>query len=205
MKKIGILGGTFNPIHNGHLILAQNALEQYALDEVLFIPSGCSYMKDNVLDAHIRYQMTELAISSNPAFQISPIEVNRAGKSYTYETLQELTLQHPNIQYEYIIGADTLFSMESWKNPAYIFETCDILCSVRAGFFMDRLLLKQEELCKKYHANIKFMQEKAFDISSSDIRSRIQNGQCVSYFLPEVVLAYIRQHHLYEKNRRIRD
>ena len=87
MRKIGILGGTFNPIHNGHLILAQNALEQYALDEVLFIPSGCSYMKKDVLDAQTRYQMTKIAISSNPSFQISPIEINRSGNSYTCDTL----------------------------------------------------------------------------------------------------------------------
>lgn len=198
MKKIGILGGTFNPIHNGHLILAQNALEQYALDEILFIPSGCSYMKKDVLDAKARYQMTKIAISSNPSFQISPIEINRSGNSYTCDTLLELKKQNPEVQYEYIIGADTLFSMETWNRPALIFESCGILCSIRNGFPMSKMLEKQKELSQKYHANIQFLQEKAFDISSSEIRRRICSGQCVSYFLPESVLSYIKQHHLYE-------
>ena len=169
MKKIGILGGTFNPIHNGHLILAQNALEQYALDEILFIPSGCSYMKKDVLDAKARYQMTKIAISSNPSFQISPIEINRSGNSYTCDTLLELKKQNPEVQYEYIIGADTLFSMETWNRPALIFESCGILCSIRNGFPMSKMLEKQKELSQKYHANIQFLQEKAFDVSSSDI------------------------------------
>ena len=152
--KIGILGGTFNPIHNGHLILAQNALEQYALDEILFIPSGCSYMKKDVLDAKARYQMTKIAISSNPSFQISPIEINRSGNSYTCDTLLELKKQNPEVQYEYIIGADTLFSMETWNRPALIFESCGILCSIRNGFPMSKMLEKQKELSQKYHANI---------------------------------------------------
>ena len=200
MRKIGILGGTFNPIHNGHLILAQNALEQYALDEVLFIPSGCSYKKQGVLDADIRYRMVELAIASNPLFRISPIEIERLGNSYTCDTLLALKEQTGDrVEYDYIIGADTLFSMESWKEPAVIFANCSILCSVRAGASMYELQAKQEELQKKYHADIHFIQEKCFDISSSEIRERIRAGRCVSYYLPENVLTYIRQKELYTK------
>jgi len=97
LKKIGILGGTFNPIHNGHLILAQNALEQCSLDEILFIPSGCSYMKQHVLDVKHRYRMTELAIAGHEAFQISAIEAERPGYSYTCETLQALHAQNPDV------------------------------------------------------------------------------------------------------------
>ncbi len=199
MKKIGILGGTFNPIHNGHLILAQNALEQCLLDEILFIPSGCSYMKKDVLDAKTRYQMTELAIADNPVFRISPIEVERPGYSYTCETLQELSAQNPDVNYKYIIGADTLFSMEKWYQPELIFKTCEILCTVREGYPMEQMVQKRDELAEKYHARIHFLEEKAFDISSSEIRERISAKRPVSYFLPEAILDYIRQHHLYEE------
>ncbi len=200
MRKIGILGGTFNPIHNGHLILAQNALEQYSLDEVLFIPSGCSYKKQGVLDAQTRYHMVELAIASNPLFHISPIEIVRPGNSYTCETLAELKAQMQDaVQYEYIIGADTLFSIESWKNPKAIFAHCNILCNVRDGFSMSQLKEKQSYLDKKYGANIHFLREKSFDISSSEIRERLKEGKCVSYYMPENVLAYIMQKELYTK------
>lgn len=200
MRKTGILGGTFNPIHNGHLILAQNALEQYSLDEILFIPSGCSYKKTGVLDAEIRYHMVELAIASHPSFRVSPIEIMRPGNSYTFETLLELKAQnHNNEQYEYIIGADTLFSMENWKNPDIIFANCDILCNVRKGFSMPELIDKQKDLHKRFHATIHFLQEKSFDISSSEIRERIKAGKPVSYYLPEEVLAYIMQEGIYTK------
>lgn len=198
MKKIGILGGTFNPIHNGHLILAQNALEQCSLNEILFIPSGCSYMKQDVLDAKHRYRMVELAITDNPTFRISSIEVNRSGYSYTCETLQELYKQNPDVRYYYIIGADTLFSMEKWYQPEQIFAQCEILCMVRNGYPMEQLLQKRNELIQKYHAQIQLLEEKTFDISSSEIRARIGAGRPVSYFLPDAVLKYITEHQLYE-------
>lgn len=200
MKKIGILGGTFNPIHNGHLILAQNALEQCSLDEILFIPSGCSYMKQNVLDVSHRYRMTELAIAQNPSFRISSIEAERPGYSYTCETLQKLHAQNPDANYQYIIGADTLFSMEKWYQPEQIFALCEIICTVRSGYSMAQMIQKQQELMQKYHARIQFMKEKAFDISSTEIRERICHGQPVSYYLPEGVLDYIRQHQLYKNS-----
>ena len=197
MKKIGILGGTFNPIHNGHLILAQNALEQCSLDEILFIPSGCSYMKQHVLDVKHRYRMTELAIAGHEAFRISAIEAERPGYSYTCETLQALHAQNPDVNYQYIIGADTLFSMEKWYQPEQIFASCEILCTVRSGYPMEQMLEKQKELLHKYHAQIHFLVEKAFDISSTEIRERIRNGLSVSFYLPEPVLAYIKEHEFY--------
>lgn len=197
MKKTGILGGTFNPIHNGHLILAQNALEQCALDEILFIPSGCSYMKQNVLEAKQRYRMVELAIADNPTFQVSDIEVSRPGYSYTCETLSELTMKNPDTQYYYIVGGDTLFSMEKWYQPDRIFAQCIIICMVRNGYPLAQLHQKRETLVQMYHAQIRFLEEKSFDISSSEIRTRIREQKPVSYFIPEAVQNYIAEHQLY--------
>lgn len=198
MKRIGILGGTFNPIHYGHLILAQSALEQFALDQVLFIPSGHSYMKENVLDAARRYEMTQLAIEDHPSFDISAIEAERSGNSYTFETLTILCDQHPNRQYEYIVGADTLMSMDTWRKPEIIFQKANILCAIRKDHSMEALLRKQEELIKRYGARIHFLETRSFDISSSEIRMRVHNKMNVSYFLPKKVLDYIKEHHLYE-------
>ena len=107
-KKVGIMGGTFNPIHLGHLIIAEEAFEAYDLDEVLFVPSGISYMKDpsEVLDAKKRVHMTGLAIEDNPHFALSTIEIDRDGNSYSYETLETLRKQNPNTEYYFLVGAD---------------------------------------------------------------------------------------------------
>lgn len=199
-KTIGILGGTFDPIHYGHLILAQNALEQFSLDKILFIPSGRSYMKESVTDAAIRYEMTALAISGNPDFIISDIEASRPGNSYTCETLEALKAQNPYTKYAYIIGADTLFSMESWYEPERIFAAGSILCAVRVGYDMEKLNHKKNELIRKYQADIQLLEDKSFDISSTEIRKRITQGKNVSYYLPESVIQYIREKNLYRLN-----
>ena len=133
MKKIGIMGGTFNPIHMGHLIIAEKAREQSGLDKVLFMPSGIPYMKDSrqVLPGKVRAQMTELAIRSNPFFDISTMEVEREGRTYTYETLETLRAQNPDTKYYFILGADSLWKIEEWRYPERIFAACHILAAVR--------------------------------------------------------------------------
>ena len=133
MSKIGILGGTFNPIHNGHLLLAEQARCFYGLDQVLFIPSGCSYMKrqEEILPGEIRFQMVQLAIADNPYFCVSDMEIVREGNSYTCETITRLHAQYPEDELYYIVGADTLFQMEFWKNPEQIFTQC--ICADAAG------------------------------------------------------------------------
>ena len=126
MSKIGILGGTFNPIHNGHLLLAEQARCFYGLDQVLFIPSGCSYMKrqEEILPGEIRFQMVQLAIADNPYFCVSDMEIVREGNSYTCETITRLHAQYPEDELYYIVGADTLFQMEFWKNPFHAVPSC---------------------------------------------------------------------------------
>ena len=144
MSKIGILGGTFNPIHNGHLLLAEQARCFYGLDQVLFIPSGCSYMKrqEEILPGEIRFQMVQLAIADNPYFCVSDMEIVREGNSYTCETITRLHAQYPEDELYYIVGADTLFQMEFWKNPEQIFTQCITAASVRQGREDSALMLQ---------------------------------------------------------------
>lgn len=203
MKKVGILGGTFNPIHIGHLILADSARETFDLDEILFMPSGVPYMKDQntVLAVSERVAMTSLAIEENHCFALSTIEADKADNSYTYETLQELHRRHPQVQYYFIIGADSLFHIETWRQPEEIFQLCTIIAAVREGFDREDCKQKAEELMERYHAEIRLLPSRMIDISSTDIRERIDSGKSVRYMLPDKVIEYIRKKNLYQQER----
>ena len=132
--RIGILGGTFDPIHLGHLIIAEQARDQYALDKVLLIPSGHSYFKDNrkrkVLPAQTRLEMTRIAAGDRACFEVSDIEVTRPGNTYSFETLEELGRQNPDADLFFIVGADTVCSMRTWREPGRIFDACTILAAI---------------------------------------------------------------------------
>lgn len=200
MKKVGILGGTFNPVHMAHLLLADSALEMAGLDEILFIPSGCSYLKnaDEILPAKDRIHMTGLAIEDNSSFALSTIEVEREGNSYTCETLLELKKLYPDREFYLIVGADNLYAMEEWKEPEVIFQNCEILAAVRGDKKREDLSGKAEKLKEKYGARISLLPIGQMEISSSLIRKRIAEGKSVRYMLPEKVRAYILKNHFYE-------
>ncbi len=201
MQKIGILGGTFNPIHNGHIQLGKNAQISHNLDKILFIPSNISYMKVNhgVLPANLRADMVQLAIESEPTFEYCDIELVRGGNSYTYETILELAKQYDNAAFYYIIGADTLFNIERWRNISVIFDNCIILCAHRDQLSLPALKTQKNKLKKMYNAQIEFLQNEEITISSSEIRDRIIHGKSVSDLLPENVFRYITQNQLYVK------
>ncbi len=198
-KRIGILGGTFNPIHIGHLILAERALEEYELDEILFIPTGKPYFKseEEVLDKKVRISMTGNAIEDNPDFALSTIETDREGNTYTYETLQLLKRDNPNNKYYLILGADTLFQIEQWKKPDVIMSLAGILAAVRDDKNMADLEVKADELKAKFNADINILRMPHIGISSTDIRERIRLGKSVKYMLPEKTLDYIMRNDLY--------
>lgn len=202
MKRIGILGGTFNPIHNGHLIMAETARSAYGLEEVLLIPSGCSYMKDQseILPGNIRLEMAQLAASENPYFTASAIEVERNGNSYTFETLLQLKLQNPDAELYYIIGADTLFAMESWKKPEEIFNSCVVLTAVRDGREDQSLAKQAAVLSEKYHADIRMLPSLHIEISSTDIRRRCRQKQSIRYLVPESVRIFLEENECYSGN-----
>ncbi|HBA69109.1 MAG TPA: nicotinate-nucleotide adenylyltransferase [Lachnospiraceae bacterium] len=198
-RKTGIMGGTFNPIHIGHLILAESARESLGLDNVIFIPSGQPYMKTGmkIADKQMRLEMTRLAIQDNPFFTLSALEVEREGNSYTYETLETLRREEPETDFYFIAGADSLFSMEKWRNPEIIFQNCAVLAAARNGTGSIKLNKQIAYLHKKYKARIEILPMKEFAVSSTDIRTRIQERKSVRYLVPDKVIAYIEKNELY--------
>ena len=200
-KKVGIMGGTFNPVHNGHLILAENAREAFSLDEILFIPSGNSYMKDtsSILAGGVRARMIELALEGNPYISLSWIDLKREGPTYTCDTLAQLKERNPEDQYYFIMGADNLLTMESWKNPGFILENCMIIAAVRGNGTESRIERAAGYLQEKYNAHISILPARYIDISSSEIRQRLKEHKSVRYMLPGNVLRYIDEKGLYRE------
>lgn len=201
MKKVGILGGTFNPIHTAHLIIAEAAQEDAGLDDILFVPSGCSYLKDasEIVSVKDRINMTGLAIEDNPHFALSTIEIDRGGNSYTCDTIMELKNRYPNQEYYLIVGADNLFTMENWKDSEVIFQNAKILTAVRGSKKRADMEEKIAELKEKYGADIAILNVRHVDISSSVIREKVAQGRSIRYMIPEKVREYILKNHLYEK------
>lgn len=201
-KKIGILGGTFNPIHNGHILLAKTAYMSEKLDEVIFMPSGKSYLKSQmqVLNADERYHLISLAIREETCFSVSDMEIMRPGNTYTYETLLELKQLAPLNTYYFIIGADNLFSIEYWKEPAIIFSNCILLVAVRDDKDIAALIPKIEELKTRFNADIHLLPFKNTPISSTEIRQRIAKGESISEMVPQNVEHYIINHNLYRND-----
>ena len=202
-RKTGILGGTFNPIHNGHIALAKTALEAETLDEVILMPSGQSYLKSQmqVLDAKNRYEMVKLAVKEEPFLSVSDMEIKRPGNTYTYETLLQLKETAPHNQFYFIVGADNLFSIENWKRPEEIFANCILLAAVRDNKSTDRLLEKCCELKDKFQADIRLLPFENTPISSTQIRERVSLGQSISDFVPEPVETYIHKNQFYLKDK----
>lgn len=199
MRRVGIMGGTFDPVHIGHLIIAEKAREQFHLEEVLFMPNGVPYMKSNkkVLPAEIRTEMTKLAIADNPFFSISTIETEKEGSTYTYETLLELHKQNPNTEYFFILGADSLWTIKDWKNPEKIFHNCHILAALRNDKSVKEMEEQISYLKNTFGADISLLQTGNVDISSSMIRGLVQNGHSIRYLVPESVCDYIIKNKLY--------
>ena len=194
---IGIMGGTFNPIHNGHIWLAEQAYELLNLEKVIFIPSGKSYMKQNVLDARKRAAMVELAISDFPHFELSLLEVEREGNTYTYETLKELKIQNSDAEYGLLMGADTLFNIETWYKPEKIFELSTLVCTVRDDYDIISIRKKGDEL-SRLGASIIYLDVPQYDISSTDIRNMVRDNLSIDELVPKQVADYIACKKLYK-------
>lgn len=195
-KRVGIMGGTFNPIHYGHLRLAQEAQQQVLLDKILFMPSGRSYMKKNVLDTQKRVEMTALAIKQYSKFELSLIEAQKIGNTYTCETLQYLTRTNSDTQYYFIIGADSLFQIEQWRSPKQIFEFAILICAIRDDYDFDTIRKKGEALAES-GADIIYLNTPKWDISSTDIRAKVKSRISIHGLVPPEVAHYIEQEHLY--------
>lgn len=195
------MGGTFNPIHTGHLMLAEYALDATGLDQVWFIPTGCSYLKRKdgieILPAEDRYRMVSLAIADNDRFRCLDVEMKREGNSYSYETMEQLQREHPDDQFFFICGADCLFTIEYWKCVERLFTTCEILAAVRGDEDIVRMQQKIRELEERFSARIRLLPFRRIEISSSEIRSRRCEGLSVRYLVPEAVRKYMEEKRLY--------
>ena len=199
MRKVGIMGGTFDPIHIGHLILGENAYLQFGLDKVVFMPSGNPPHKkdrDGGTDLQ-RMDMVKLAIASNTHFEISDIEMNEDGYTYTYRTLERLVKEHPDTEYYFIIGAYSLFYFDSWKNPQRIADACTLVVATRNHTSDEKLDEKIEFVRKLFNAKIEKLDTENIDCSSSQIRSWIKEGHTVKYYVPDTVINYIHTYHVY--------
>ena len=195
------MGGTFDPIHYGHLMLAQNALDTFSLDEILFVPSGTPWLKEStkVLSKNKRVSMTGMAIEDNPDFALSTIEIDREGNSYSYETVEELKKGQPEPDFYFIMGADSLLEIERWKHPDRLMADCTLLVAVRDDCDKEGLEKQIAYLKDKYQADIRILPANRMDISSTKIRQMIQEGKSVRYMLPDQVIRFIQKNHLYQQ------
>lgn len=195
------MGGTFDPIHYGHLMLAQNALDTFSLDEILFVPSGTPWLKEStkVLSKNKRVSMTGMAIEDNPDFALSTIEIDREGNSYSYETVEELKKEQPETDFYFIMGADSLLEIERWKHPDRLMADCTLLVAVRDDCDKEGLKKQIAYLTDNYQADIRILPANRMDISSTKIRQMIQEGKSVRYMLPDQVIRFIEKNHLYRQ------
>ena len=197
MQRIGIMGGTFDPIHFGHLLMAEEARQAFALDQVVFVPNGRPAHKKAYLvsSSEDRFAMTLLATESNPYFTCSRIELDRPGPSYTIDTLRAYRALHPDLDALYFItGADAVLEILSWHEYDKLADECRFIAVTRPGFVLDRL---EEMLDADFLHQISFLSIPGLEISSTDLRRRVREGRSVKYLTPEAVEGYIEQNGLY--------
>lgn len=207
--KIGIMGGTFDPIHIGHLLLGQFAYEDFGLDEIWFLPNGNPPHKqteEGKKALHNRIEMVRLAIQEKPYFKLCLHEANETEHSYTYRTMQELNDLYPEHKFYFILGADSLFEIETWKYFREIFPTCTILAAMRDDKNVEAMLKQMSYLKERYGACIELLRAPLLEISSTSIRNRAFRSLSVYYLVPDAVAKYIQDNHLYQdENNRLRE
>ena len=198
-KKVGIMGGTFNPVHNGHLLLAEHAREELVLDEIWFMPSGTSYMKpqDEILSSAKRLFMVKLAVKENPFFKVCDMETKKEGNTYTWETLETLRKEYPSCDFTFLMGADSLFQIENWKKPERIFASCKVAAAVRDGMDFEACERQAVRLGELFGADIRVLHAPRVDISSTDVRKRCQTGKSIRYLVPDALREWIEQEKIY--------
>ena len=197
-KRVGLMGGIFNPIHLGHMLVAENACEALDLDEVVFVPCGKSHMKECALDAKTRISMIGEGIIDNSHFALSTLEVDREGFSYSYETIEWFKKQNPDTEYYFIMGADALMKFEQWKNPDRILKEVPVVVAPRPTVSTEMLEAKINELKSKYeYADFRLLSMSGVDISSSMIRKKVKEGRSIRYLVHYKVIEYIKRNHIY--------
>lgn len=187
--RIGVMGGTFDPIHHGHLVAASEVAQSFDLDEVIFVPTGQPWQKDDVSDSEHRYLMTVVATASNPQFTVSRVDIDRAGPTYTVDTLRDLRAQRPDSELFFITGADAVAQILSWRNHDGLWDLAHFVAVSRPGHVLDTAGLPDDVVSS--------LEVPALAISSTDCRDRVRRGFPVWYLVPDGVVQYINKHHLY--------
>jgi nicotinate-nucleotide adenylyltransferase len=187
--RVGVMGGTFDPIHNGHLVAASEVAASFDLDEVVFVPTGQPWQKSGVTPSEHRYLMTVIATASNPGFTVSRVDVDRSGPTYTIDTLRDLQRQRPGADLFFITGADAVAQILSWRDHDELWELAHFVAVSRPGHPLSAAGLPSE--------NVSLLEIPALAISSTDCRERVRRGQPVWYLVPDGVVQYIAKHHLY--------
>jgi len=196
-QRIGIMGGTFDPIHYGHLVTAEEALVQFNLDSVVFMPTGRPVRKTHrvVTPAEHRYLMTVIATASNPDFSVSRMEIDRPGPTYTVDTmLQSRETLGASAELYFITGADAVWEILTWKDTERLRDTCTFIAATRPGYDLGKF--REEGLAEGLE--LEFMEVPALAISSTDIRARVMQRRPIRYLLPEAVASYITKNRLYK-------
>ena len=195
--RIGVFGGTFDPIHMGHLIVAEDARAALQLDKVLFIPAGQPWFKSyrQITDAHHRLAMVRLAVADNPNFAVSDIEITRSGPSYTVDTLTELREHHPDAEFIVILGIDALREIDRWHQPRKLFELSSVVGMARPGAAINLSVL--HAAIPGSSSRIRLLDSALIDISGTDIRRRAAHARPIRYRVPPTVEQYIQENALY--------
>ncbi|QIK83878.1 nicotinate-nucleotide adenylyltransferase [Sanguibacter sp. HDW7] len=189
--RLGVMGGTFDPVHHGHLVAASEVAARFELDEVVFVPTGRPTFKqdDQVTEAEDRYLMTVVATASNPRFTVSRVDIDRPGLTYTIDTLRDLRAQRPDADLFFITGADAIAQITGWKDSAELFDLAHFVAVTRPGHVLD--------LGELDASRVTAVEIPALAISSTDCRERARAGRPVWYLVPDGVVQYIQKHHLY--------
>ncbi len=195
--RLGLMGGTFDPIHIGHLVTAEEALRQFSLDEIVFIPTGHPPHKTHqVASAEARYAMACVATASNPQFWVSRIELDSPGMDYTATTLVALReVFAPDVEFFFITGADAVLDILTWKDPERVLALCDVIAATRPGYDLARLADVLSGLARRDHVHV--MEIPSIAVSSSMIRERLREGRGVRYLVPEGVDVLIEKSCIY--------
>lgn len=193
-KRIGIMGGTFDPIHNGHLVAASEVAYRFKLDTVIFVPTGQPWQKADrhVTEAEHRYLMTVVATASNPQFTVSRVDIDREGPTYTVDTLRDIRQFYPDAELYFITGADALASIMTWRDWEEMLATAHFVGVTRPGYELSKDMLPESS-----RGGIDLVDIPAMAISSTDCRRRATQGQPVWYLVPDGVVQYIAKNRLY--------
>lgn len=199
LSRIGILGGTFDPIHYGHLVAAENVRHHFGLEEVFFIPAGHPPHKEGraVTAGHHRYMMAALATVSNPFFFVSSYELDRPGPSYTIDTLRFFREEYPDATLHFVTGVDAILDLPTWEAPEALLSLARFVAVARPGYPGERFEAFRQSLAPALRERVAYLEIPELAISSSDLRRRVREGRPIAYLVPEAVASYIYKQGLY--------